>query len=122
MKNPLIFLVIVCLFMFTTCSKPGPGGKASITVSVKASKLTSRNTNVFLKYDTKTAPGTTADSYDEVAITNEVGEVYFTNLKKGDYFVFASGFDSLLMVAASGGAAVTIKKRTESLEELITMN
>ncbi len=122
MKQLNVTIAIICSIFILACSKPGPGGKGSIVLEVKSSKLSVDAAQVYLKYDTKTSPGTSADDYDQIKTTNPQGEVYFTNLHKGDYYVYATGFyDSLQSKFVNKGIAVEIKKKSEVVEKLIEM-
>lgn len=116
MKNLLLLSILVLMiFLGGGCTKPGPGGKASINVSVLAGNLSASNVRVYIKYDSKSSPGTSADSYDDVKVTNSGGNAYFTNLRKGDYFVYAAQ-DTL-----SAGKGFTIKDKLEVIEETLQM-
>jgi uncharacterized protein (DUF2141 family) len=111
----LRILAFVGLILALGCSKPGPGGKASINVDVVAGTVTSVNSKVYIKYDTKSSPGESPDAYDDVKVTNSSGQAYFTNLKKGDYFIYA--VDDLI----AADTAITIDKRVDVHEITLQM-
>ena len=118
MKLKHIFLAFLGLMIMVACSKPGPGGKASIRVEVKANKFSSPGSFVYLKYDAKTSPGTAPGDYDQVKTSDIQGLVYFTNLQKGDYFIYAVRTDSITI---SGEKAVEIKEKKEVIDSIIEM-
>ncbi len=120
MKMKYFFWTLLGAIILWSCTKPGPGGRASIEVEVKASRLTAPNASVFLKYDATTA-GSSDGDYDVQKVSNALGLVYFTNLHKGDYYIFATGIDTATMADVSAGMAVEITDRKQVVEQLLEM-
>ena len=130
-SNKVLFYFILLLataFVFNACYKEGHGGKASIIVSVRHEEGTTnhlvRGAAVCIKYGASDSPGSDCSAYDESKVADTTyAKASFTNLYKGDYYIFADGIDTvnvagvgITTMLVNGGIAVTIKKRTEVVE------
>ena len=77
------------------------------------------NAIVYIKYG-----GTTADTdvsnYDDLQLTDFGGKTVFTNLKRGEYFLYA--VKDTLSQTLSGGAAFDIRNRIGEREIVICAN
>ncbi|MEI7802739.1 MAG: hypothetical protein WCI97_08865 [Bacteroidota bacterium] len=110
----LCFL-ISCLIIFSSCKKAGTGGKATLVVFLQHHGKTIPNhigypDTVFVKFNAKELPGTTAADFDTYFI-GEVGEdhVHCEELKPGNYFIYGAGMDTTGPYRVTGGIAVKIK-------------
>ncbi len=113
MKQILALAILLgSLTPFYSCDKGGPGGKASIRVVVRHHEALIPGATVKIGYDQTELP-TTFDG-SKVADSSAVTE--FTNLKKGDYYLFAEGKDTAINETVSGGIPVTIRDKNNMLE------
>ena len=106
--------MLVAGFLFTNaCTKPGTGGKAHIHghVEIEATKTVAVDAEVEIWYDATSASGTS----DNKVHTDIDGKFEFEGLTKGDYYLSAS-FTDTSGTALTGGAAVTIDKKTGEFE------
>jgi hypothetical protein len=112
MKNFSILYFLPIVLFFLSCSKEGTGGKASVSGTVKHHEKTIPYSTVYIKYDAQEFAGKNTSVYDDSRLTGSNGHYEFSSLKKGDYALYAVGYDSTMGHAVSGGVPVKLK-RTE---------
>ncbi|MBX7109073.1 MAG: hypothetical protein K1X61_10540 [Chitinophagales bacterium] len=118
MKNTIILTtaILVAFLFFSSCSKEGLGGEATIAAFPKHHEKPIPNTTIYIKYGAKDFPGTDVSVYDDAKIAEaEAGEdphAHFENLKKGDYYLYGVGFDSSINQVVTGGIPVEIKEKS----------
>lgn len=117
-----VFLLSFVLFLFS-CKKAGLGGKATLAVTVKHHDLVIMNhigypDTVFFKYNAKDLPGTAASDFDTYFVGEE-GEdhVHCEELKPGNYYIYAVGFDTTISQRVTGGMPFTIKGKDKDSEQ-----
>lgn len=115
-RIPLYLYILIPLFLFLSCRKEGPGGKAAIKGIVKHHAVPIPGAVVYIKYGAKESPGTNVTYYDESASADASANYSFADLKKGDYYLFSVGYDSSIVKTVTGGIPVEIKSRTETVE------
>ena len=111
MKRTLIFIpaLLFIAASFYTCCKAGLGGKATITVSVYSdSKNPIYGAMVYIKYG-QSKPPANINSFDNQIKAGAAGNtVTFSGLGCGTYYLFATGYDSVLASPISGGSPISI--------------
>ena len=112
MKKIILPLLISSLLF--SCGKEGPGGKSSIQGSVKHHSQLIPGAVVYIKYGAKESPGSNVTYYDASANADANAHYEFVDMKKGDYYLFAIGFDSTIVMTVSGGIPVEIKTKKSS--------
>ena len=102
------------MYIFTSCSKPGLGGEATLFVhlmhhTAPVPGLLTWPDTVFIKFGAKSFPGTQAADYDTY-FTSVTGSniVSCTNLRWGHYYLYGVGYDSACFCRVTGGMAVKI--------------
>lgn len=111
--------IILCsAIVFSSCKKEGTGGQATIAAFPKHHEKPIKGATVYLKFGTKELPGKNASDYD-LTIAGEADEdhIHIEELKWGDYYLYAVGYDSSIAKAVAGGVPVTIK-RSERKKEI----
>ena len=108
----VLFLFAVCA---CSCSKEGPGGKAAIQGMVMHHSAHIPGATVYIKYGAKESPGTDITKYDLSVNANANASFEFADLKRGDYYLFAIGFDSTTAQTVIGGVPVEISSKTETV-------
>jgi hypothetical protein len=117
MKILRISFIISCMVMgMTACTKEGTGGKAEIHGHVKHHEVHIPNAVVYIKYGAKELPANISDYDDEMIASSGDGHYGFNELQRGDYYVYAVGYDSTISETVSGGGPVKIKKKTDKIE------
>jgi|ETNmetMinimDraft_18_1059904.scaffolds.fasta_scaffold79408_2 hypothetical protein len=112
-----LFMPIILVAFHTSCVKPGKGGMAEIKGYVKHHSTAIPNAVVCIKYGAKEFPGDDLSIYDEQILTTGTDASYeFTELKKGDYYLFSVGYDSTIMEPVKGGVPVLILKKAETAD------
>ena len=112
----LFFLPLGLGLLLTSCTKEGIGGKATIKGMVMHHDNPIPGATVYIKYDATESPGTDVTYYNDHVTTDASANFQFVDLKKGDYYLFAVGFDSSITLPVSGGVPAKIKKKTETVE------
>ncbi|HEY4800112.1 MAG TPA: hypothetical protein VII99_13615 [Bacteroidia bacterium] len=123
MKNTFfkIFLPTFLLFILS-CGKPGPGGSATIKGAVKHQSKLIPKAMVYIKYGATSSPGTDVTYYDASTSADAQANYQFSNLKRGNYYLFAVGFDSTTVQTVTGGAHVIINTKTETDQQDLAVN
>ena len=108
--------IALAVFGFVACKKNGTGGDNTIAAFPKHHGVTIPNATIFIKYGATELPGVSASDFDDskVAIKEGSGDAHahFEGLLKGDYYIYAVGFDSTVNETVSGGIAVKITKKS----------
>lgn len=110
--SKLFYLIMFSLFV-VSCAKEGTGGKASVNGTVKHHSKIIPNAEVYIKYGATEFPGSNTADYDASVTTSSDAKYEFKELKKGDYYLFAKGFDAGITKEVQGGVPVELK-RTEN--------
>ena len=125
-QSILIFTTILLLSTvgITSCKKNDTGGKASLHVMVYHHSTPIINPVIYVKFGTQSKPGDPIVNYD-LKVEGEVGEnhVHIEDLRMGEYYLYAIGYDSIAKMPVAGGIAAKIKwserKERKSLDLLI---
>jgi len=115
-------LLLFSFLLFSSCHKPGPGGSATIKGIVMHQSKSIKGSVVYIKYGATQSPGADVTYYDESVTTDAQANYQFQNLRRGDYFLFAVGFDSAAVQSVSGGIHIEIKSKTETAQQDVTVN
>jgi len=101
------------------CSKSsndhaGKGGNATLTVQLEHHAVARNLTKgiVYIKYDATDVPAN--GIYDDSATCTSLDtmqKTVFTNLKNGNYFLYATGTDTSIYKPVKGGGAYTITQQ-----------
>ena len=78
---------------FFSCKKNALGGNAVIKGEVKHHAKLIANATVYIKFNAKEFPGTDVTVYD-AKVTADADAKYSFKCYKGDYYLYAVGFDS----------------------------
>lgn len=111
LKNSVV-LAVLAFFTLTSCERKeddiaGKGGNTTLKVTPQHHGDNIDSCTIFLKYNAQDLPS----SYDEeVTCIQENGKpvATFSNLKKGEYYVYGSGWDPDINQAVVGGIPYTI--------------
>lgn len=112
--------VFVVAATVASCKKNGIGGEAEIGIHVKHHSALIPGARVYIKYGAKEFPGKDVSLYDDNKESGIVGEskahTHFTNLLRGNYYLYSTGYDSSISKTVAGGVPVEIKDSHEHLE------
>ena len=118
------FLIFVFSVLLYSCAKEGKGGKVEVDVIVRHHEKLIPAALVYIKYGATEFPGKDVSKYDDNKSTGtageEIGRTHFSELKWGDYFFYAAGYDSSLKGYVSGGTPLKIKWKER--KQAITLN
>lgn len=122
MKTLKILAAAICIVSFSACKKEGIGGKASVNGHVQHHGKAIPNAIVYIKYGATELPGTNASDYDNSTMASASDAHYeFEELRKGDYYLYATGYDSACVCTVEGGTSIQIKDKTGEVEAMIAV-
>ena len=114
MKHTILSICLATLMLttFISCKKNGIGGDNTIAAFPKHHSKTISNAIVYIKYGATEFPGDDISVYDDSEVAEQEGtgdaHAHFTGLLKGDYFIYAVGYDSAISQTVKGGIKVKI--------------
>ena len=116
MKKVSLSAIVISILIFASCKKNGTGGDNSIAAFPKHHGTTIPNATVYIKYGASDLPGVNASDFDDSKIAVKEGttaaHAHFEGLLKGDYYIYAVGFDSTVNETVTGGIAVKITSKS----------
>jgi hypothetical protein len=92
------------------CTREGFEGEGTISGKVAHHGDRISEANVFIAFGKKEFPGSLVSDFDASVIADTGGNYVIENLKKGDYYLYAVGYDSTIAQTVRGGIPVTIGK------------
>jgi hypothetical protein len=111
------FVIVMLVCILTSCVKEGPGGNAEIAVWVKHHDKLIPGATVYIKYGSKEFPGDGLSLYDDSEVCgtegDDEGHTHFHDLKRGNYYLYAVGYDSSISETVMGGIPVEITKENK---------
>ncbi len=124
MKIRLLLILLLFTAGLSSCTKEGKGGSSSISGIIKRNGVyIIPNSVVYIKYGTTEWPGEDPQYYDDSYATGPEATFEFNELKKGDYYIYATGFDVTGGFAVNGGMVVNLgRKAHKELDPLIVNN
>lgn len=119
MKTLLLSLMSIILLSVNGCKKKpsaGLGGNANLKISARHHAFNIDSCTIYIKFNSSEAPDNLSD-YDlsqQVAMdTGGNSYTIFKGLKKGDYYIFAYGWDPAISENVKGGIPYTIADETD---------
>jgi hypothetical protein len=109
-----IILLLIIFVNFSACLKEGPGGQSSISGAVMHHGIMIPNSTVYIKYNATEFPGTDLSKYDASTTTGASAHYEFKGLRKGDYYLYAVGFDNMIADVVTGGIHVKIRYNSDA--------
>jgi hypothetical protein len=111
MKKYLIFSLVFSL-AFLSCKKNELGGKAEIKGQIKHHTKIIPNATVYIKFDAKEFPGSDVSVYNDKVTADALGN-YTIKCYKGDYYLFAVGYDEDVPAphTVKGGVPISIRNK-----------
>lgn len=93
-----------------SCKKNGDGGKAEIHVRVNHHSTPINGSTVYVKFGTQELPSNPESNYDLKVKGEETdNHVHIENMRYGEYYLYAVGYDSTISQTVKGGMPVKIK-------------
>jgi hypothetical protein len=118
-KKTISICIVIALFMsILSCRKEGPGGKSSVSGTVKHHSMIIPNAIVYIKYDATQFPGTNISLYDASTTADANAHYTFKDLRKGDYYLYSVGYDNAITSIVSGGIGVKLKYNKETVTDI----
>ena len=107
-------LLLTPLLFFLSCGKDaGPGGDGVIQGYCKHHSRIIPNDTVYIKYGSKDLPGVNPADYDTHVYADTNGFFKFTGLNKGNYYLYAFGYDTAIALSVVGGIPTKLESNTE---------
>ena len=115
-KSLIIISLFNLVFGLSACKHDeGFGGSAVIQGTVAHHSRTIPLAVVHIKFGAKESQDTLPANYDAHELADSLGNYTFSGLKAGNYYLFASGYDSSISQMVYGGIPVKLKKDDEIL-------
>lgn len=119
--KPLFYLSILSLFIFFSCNRKdkeeqynaGKGGWAILNIIPQHHGKTIDSCTIYIKYNATEIP----QSYDDSAVcvlTDSIPVATFSELKKGNYYLYGRGYDPDILQVVEGGINVSITEENET--------
>ena len=109
----LFFAMSVLATMLFSCSRPGTGGDNTLVVFPKHHGQPIKGATVYLRFGAKDFPGSAPTDYDMTTVGEANEEhVHVEGLRKGDYYIYAVGYDSTISAVVTGGQAYKITSKS----------
>lgn len=109
------------LLAVTSCKKDekpvgGKGGNATLNITTKHHSIFVPDTKIYIKYNTLEKPAGSFDDSVTTTWTNDKPLGSFSGLKKGDYYIYGTGYDTAVAREVVGGQGYTIEN--ENAQEI----
>ncbi len=113
-----IVYLTVLISIFACCDQmeaiPDPE-VGTISGQVMHHEFPVRTADVYIKHDALEFPGIEPENYDQKILSEEDGSYQFTDLAKGDYYLFSSGYDIICNCDVIGGIPVSLESNSAIL-------
>ena len=118
MRTVTALLLLVFSLTLSSCGKKslaGLGGQAVLKLYAKHHSAPIDSITFYIKFNATDAPSNNQYDLVQKAVVYGTGNSYATvsGLKKGDYYVYAYGWDPSISEAVSGGIPYVISSETE---------
>jgi hypothetical protein len=118
-----IIIGIFCsLVLFCSCSKEGTGGDSVIQGKVKTKNNIITGAYIYLKFGAQKFPGEVLSDYDMQVISDSItADFKFSELKKGNYYLYSVAYDSTISKKVTGGVYVGVGKNRQTINTEIIL-
>jgi hypothetical protein len=116
-----LVLILSVSLLATFCKKGDTGGNANITAYVTHHGKAINLPTVYVKFDAKDLPKDPTTNYDLKLEGVHENHVHIKDLRYGNYYLYAVGYDSSIMLPVTGGIPVTIKWKERRSEKEVTI-
>lgn len=124
-KHILIAAIASLTLTIASCKKNEDGGKAEIHALIYHGSTEVRNADLYVKFGATSAPSDPTSDYD-LKLKGESGDnhVHIEELRRGDYYLYAVGKDTVTNQTVKGGTHVEIKwkERKKLIEADVQVN
>jgi hypothetical protein len=117
-KSTVLISVLILLFAVMSCRKEGTGGKSSVSGNVKHHERLIPNAVVYIKYGAKSFPGTDVSEYDASVTADANAHYEFKDLRKGDYYLYGTGYDNMGGHTVTGGIGIELKYNKDLIADV----
>ena len=106
----IITLAVIITVGIFSCKKGDTGGKAEIHAKISHHSSPINASTVYVKFDTQEMPANPTSDYD-LKVDGEATDnhVHIEDLRYGEYYLYAVGFDNAIGQTVKGGVPITIK-------------
>lgn len=105
----LVVLLATAMLTFNSCYKEGIGGKSTISGTVTYNGKPVAYAVVYIKFGGKEFPGVDASLYDAHSTCDLSGYYDFHDLRRGDYYLYAVGYDNVSNMPVRGNGGLKLK-------------
>lgn len=108
-------LLLFCL-TWISCTKEGLDGKFIISGTAMHHSEIIANTKVWVAFGASEFPGKVRENYDLEIQADLNGRFSVENLKKGNYYFYGMGYDSLIQDSVFGGMRIAVNKNNAEVD------
>ncbi|MEI6815432.1 MAG: hypothetical protein WCL14_02385 [Bacteroidota bacterium] len=111
MKNILLLLAILMTIVVASCTKAGLGGQNTIIATPQHHGKDIPGCVVYVKFGATELPGTSPSDFDvNFSVPFTKVPVTISGLMKGNYYLYAVGYDTTISQTVTGGMPVSISE------------
>ena len=109
-KNILVAIVSITLILVSSCKKNDNDGKAEIHALIYHNATPIMASTLYVKFGTQSQPSNPETNYDlKLQGEDDDNHVHVEDMRPGEYYLYAVGYDSIANMEVRGGAATKIK-------------
>ena len=109
MTKKYTYILFTLLLLNTSCKKNDTGGKATVTAYTAHHGKPINLPTIYVKFGAKDMPSDPTNNYDLKLQGVHENHIHIKDLRYGHYFIYATGFDSSIMLPVTGGVPIEIK-------------
>lgn len=118
MKTKLFLFTLFIISTAFGCKKKssaGTGGNANLKVVAQHHSLSIDSGTIYIKFNTLDAPSDGVYDLTQSFSSSSTGNAFtiFNGLKKGDYYIYGTGWDPSISNQVKGGIPYTVESETE---------
>ncbi len=105
-----ILVTLSSLTFGSSCKKNDDNGKAELHAMIYHGSTPIPSSTLYVKFNATSEPSSPTTNYDlKLQGMDDDNHVHIENLRPGDYYLYAIGYDTLTKQTVKGGAAANIK-------------
>ena len=110
MKKIILLTAVLLSSSITSCKKSNTGGKATLVAFPKHHGKAIYGATFYVKFGAKDLPSNPTTNYDlKINGSAKEDHAHIEDLRYGNYYVYAVGYDSSIKMPVIGGVAATLK-------------
>lgn len=123
MNTKILLAAVAVTFLASSCKKDetvdepeltgGKGGAATLRITPRHHNKPIDSCTIYIKYKAKDAPTAPYDDSAKVLMVSGTPEATFSNLLKGQYYLYGRGYDPAITNTVKGGIPLEVTEERE---------